>query len=65
MSRIDADRLMLPLNLLDKAASIIPCCIGQISSEGDYHDIQHAIELLEMARDELHRLQAQAMETAI
>ena len=54
---IDADRLTLPIALLDHVGLVLPGCISEISDEGDYRDIHHVIALFAMVVNELRRLQ--------
>ncbi len=56
---IDADRLTLPLELLDYSALVMPACLVRLDDE-DNEDIRNAIIVFNMARAELHRLQDQA-----
>ena len=56
---IDTDRLTLPLELLDYAAKVLPALMVRLDDE-DNADLRNALILLNMARNELHRLQGQA-----
>ena len=56
---IDADRLTLPLELLDYTALVLPACLVRMDEDGN-EDLQNALILFNMARTELHRLQGQA-----
>ena len=57
---IDANRLTLPIALLDHVGLVLPGCISEISDEGNYRDIHHVIALFAMVVNELRRLQEQA-----
>ncbi len=56
---IDTDRLTLPLELLDYAAKVLPALMVRLDDE-DNADFRNALIILNMARNELHRLQGQA-----
>ncbi len=56
---IDADRLTLPLELLDYAALVLPALMVRLDDE-DNADLRNALIVFNMARTELHRLQEQA-----
>lgn len=56
---IDANRLTLPLELLDYAALVMPACLVRLDDDGN-EDLQHALIVFNMALTELHRVQEQA-----
>lgn len=61
---LDPSRLILPIELLEIVAATIPICIGDVSNEGDYRELENADKALNLALNELRRLRDIGKEVA-